>query len=125
MTITVPTTLEDNPLFVIVNGVQYALGPGETITIPDAIGNEMLRMIAAQNNPAPGVELPFEDAAANQEIESLKTRMTAAEAAIAVKELPEFPETAGTYGLQLVMADGEPTLTWEAAADSGGGGDGK
>ena len=119
MTITVPTTLEDNPLFVIVNGVQYALGPGETITIPDEIGKEMYRMIDAQKNPAPGVDLPFEDAAANQEIESLKTRMTAAEAAIAVKELPEFPETAGTYSLQLVMADGEATLTWEAV-ESGG-----
>ena len=32
-----------------------------------------------------------------------------------VKELPAFPEEDGTYALQLVMADGEATLTWEAA----------
>ena len=31
----------------------------------------------------------------------------------AVKELPAFPEEDGTYSLQLVMADGEATLTWE------------
>ena len=31
------------------------------------------------------------------------------------KELPAFPDTDGTYTLQLVMDDGEATLTWEAA----------
>ena len=30
------------------------------------------------------------------------------------KELPAYPSTAGTYKLQLVVADGVGTLTWEA-----------
>lgn len=34
--------------------------------------------------------------------------------AAAVKELPEFPESDGTYTLQVVMDDGEATLSWEA-----------
>ena len=35
-------------------------------------------------------------------------------------ELPELPSADGTYSLQLVMDDGEGTLTWEAveAADN-------
>ena len=33
----------------------------------------------------------------------------------AVKELPAFPESDGTYTLQLVMDEGTPALTWEAA----------
>ena len=33
------------------------------------------------------------------------------------KELPAFPDTDGTYTLQLVMDDGEATLTWEAAGE--------
>ena len=32
-----------------------------------------------------------------------------------VKELPDLPEEDGTYALQLVIADGEATLTWEDA----------
>lgn len=32
------------------------------------------------------------------------------------KELPAFPDTDGTYTLQLVMDDGEATLTWESAS---------
>ena len=38
-------------------------------------------------------------------------------AAASVKELPELPESDGTYTLQLVMDDGAATLTWEAAAE--------
>ena len=34
--------------------------------------------------------------------------------AASVKELPTVPDDDGTYSLQLVMADGEATLTWEA-----------
>ena len=34
--------------------------------------------------------------------------------AASVKELPDLPDDDGTYSLQLVMADGEATLTWEA-----------
>jgi len=118
MTITVPTTLEDNPLFVIVNGVQYALGPGETITIPDEIGNEMYRMIAAGEVDAPAVDVPFENAKVNAEIDILKSRMTAAETAIAVKELPAFPDPYGTgityYNLQYRLVGDTPTLVWQA-----------
>ena len=32
-----------------------------------------------------------------------------------IKELPDIPEDDGTYTLQLVVDDGEATLTWEAA----------
>ena len=32
----------------------------------------------------------------------------------AAKELPALPDDDGTYSLQLVMDDGEATLTWEA-----------
>lgn len=32
-----------------------------------------------------------------------------------IKELPDIPEDDGTYALQLVVDDGEATLTWEAA----------
>ena len=37
--------------------------------------------------------------------------------AAAVKELPEFPESDGTYTLQLVMDDGEATFSWEAVGE--------
>ena len=37
--------------------------------------------------------------------------------AAAVKELPALPSDDGTYTLQLVMADGKPTLTWEAVSE--------
>lgn len=30
------------------------------------------------------------------------------------QELPEMPEDDGTYSLQLVITDGEATLSWEA-----------
>ena len=117
MQITVPSTIENNPLIVTLAGVSYKLAPGETITVPDAIAEELYRMIAAKNHPAPGVEPPFEVDATNKAIENLQARMAVVEAAIAVPELPEFPETDGTYGLQLVMDTGEGTLTWEAAAE--------
>ena len=32
----------------------------------------------------------------------------------AAEDLPAYPEEDGTYALQLVMDDGEATLTWEA-----------
>lgn len=35
--------------------------------------------------------------------------------AAGTKELPAFPEEDRTYTLQLVMDDGEATLSWEAA----------
>ena len=35
--------------------------------------------------------------------------------AAAIKELPELPESDGTYALQLVMDDGEAALTWVSA----------
>ena len=34
----------------------------------------------------------------------------------AALELPALPEDDGTYTLQLVLDDGAPTFTWEAAA---------
>ena len=35
----------------------------------------------------------------------------------AAVELPELPESDGTYGLQLVMDDGAAALTWESAGE--------
>lgn len=34
--------------------------------------------------------------------------------AASVKELPELPEDDGTYSLQVTIADGEATYTWES-----------
>ena len=113
MQYTVPTNLGANPLIVIVGGVRYALGAGETVNVPAEVVAEAQRMQASKVNPAPPVDLPFEDPA----VADLKTRMTAVEAAAAEKELPDNPETDGTYGLQLVMNDGEAALTWEAAEE--------
>ena len=115
MTITVPANIGADPIKIIINGVTYTVGAGATVTVPDAVGAEILRRAAAMDKPAPGVELPFEDAALKAAVAALETRMAAVEAAVAVKELPEFPESDGTYGLQLVMDDGAGTLTWEAA----------
>lgn len=58
MTITIPN-IGNNPLVVIVGGKRYAYGAGETVTVPDEVGNEILHMMAAMDNPAPNVELPF------------------------------------------------------------------
>ena len=115
MQYTVPTNLAADPLIVIIGGVRYALGAGETVDVPAEVVAEVQRMQASAVNPAPPVDLPFKDA----EVTALDTRMGAVETAVAQKELPEFPETDGTYGLQLVMDTGEAALTWEAA-DSGG-----
>lgn len=35
----------------------------------------------------------------------------------AAVELPALPDDDGTYALQLVISDGEATLTWEAASE--------
>ena len=117
MTITIPN-IGNNPLVVIVGGKRYAYGAGETVTVPDEVGNEILHMKAAMDKPAPPVVPPLEDAV-NQDIETdiqgLDTRLSAVEAAL--PELPEFPETDGTYSLQLVMDDGVGTLSWEAVGE--------
>ena len=113
MQYTVPTNLGANPLIVIVGGVSYKLGAGETVNVPQAVVDEVARMQASKDKPAPPVDLPFADPA----VASLETRMTAVEAAAAEKELPDVPSTDGTYGLQLVMDTGEGTLTWEAAEE--------
>ena len=110
MQITVPSTLENKPTRIDVNGVSYLLMPGETINVPDAVNAEMLRMIAAKaGNPAPAVKAPFED----DVNAGILARLDALEAALK-DELPPLPESDGTYSLQLVMDDGEGVLTWEA-----------
>lgn len=117
MTITIPN-IGNNPLVVIVAGKRYAYGAGETITVPDEVGNEILRMKAAMDKPAQPVNPPFEDAANTDikaSISALDTRLSAVEGAL--PELPEFPDTDGTYSLQLVMDDGAATLSWESAGE--------
>lgn len=47
--------------------------------------------------------------------EIAKLNLGAQISSASIKELPPFPETDGTYTLQLVMDDGEAALTWEAA----------
>lgn len=44
-----------------------------------------------------------------------KLNLGASISGASVKELPPLPEDDGTYTLQLVVADGEATLTWESA----------
>lgn len=110
MQITVPNNLDNKPLRIDVNGVSYLLMPGETITVPDAVNAEMLRMIAAKaGKAAPAVEAPFEDSVNA----GILARLAALEAAVK-DELPPLPDTDGTYSLQLVVDDGEGVLTWEA-----------
>ena len=116
MQITVPTNLDSNPLIVTIAGVSYALGAGETLDVPDAIAAELARMLASKTKTPAPVDLPFVDEAVQRTLEDLSTRRASVEAAVAVKELPELPESDGTYGLQLVVDDGEGTLTWEAAS---------
>ena len=114
MQITVPSTIDNTPQVVVLNGVSYTLGPGETITVPDAVANELYRMIAAETDVPPAVPLPFEDAELKKEVQGLDTRLTAVEAEFPIPaELPEYPESDGTYTLQVVMASGEATLSWE------------
>lgn len=120
MQITVPSNIENNPLIVTLAGVSYALAPGATITVPDAIANEFYRMVAAKNNPAPAVEVPFEDAGLKAQVAGLATSLASLGSEVGeIRELPAYPETDGTYSLQLVMDDGEATLTWEAVSDGG------
>ena len=124
MTITIPANIGANPLRVTVNAVTYSVSPGTTVTVPDAVGNEILRMIEARKHPTPTVDLPFGDSSQAGEIGALETRMAAVEAAAAAAvELPELPESDGTYTLQLVVDDGAATLSWEAV-DSGADGSG-
>ncbi len=114
MQITVPNNLGANPLYITIDGVRYALGAGETVDVPVAVVEEMKRMQASMAHPMPPVDLPFKDAAQEAAIQALDTRMGAVETAAAQKELPDFPETEGTYSLQAVTDDGETTLSWEA-----------
>ena len=72
-------------------------------------------MIAAKKKDPPHVEIPFTDKADKDAITALGVRVKAIEDAL--PELPEFPETDGTYSLQLVMDDGVAALTWEAAGE--------
>ena len=100
MQITVPDSIGANPLEIIIGGVSYFLGAGETITVPDAVATELYRKIAAQVKPYAPVDLPFTDASINKlnsDIGALDTRVADVEAAVQVKELPDFPESAGTF----------------------------
>ena len=110
MQITVPSTVSNHPQIITIGGVSYALSAGETVDVPEEIAIELSRMLESAEHDAPPVAPPFENADVDAALDDLNTRVSAAE----VKELPAFPETAGTYKLQLVVADGEATLTWEA-----------
>ena len=46
--------------------------------------------------------------------EIAKLNLGASITAASVKELPTLPEDDGTYTLQVVIADGEATYSWEA-----------
>lgn len=126
MQITVPSTIGSNPVTIIINGVPYKLGAGETITVPDTVAGELDRMIDAGIKETPAVDVPFENAATTAAISSLNTavsglgtRMTAVETAAAAKELPTTPTTDGTYSLQIAVSSGTGTLSWEAVESSG------
>ena len=113
MQITVPTTLGAQPLKIIIGGVAYSLGAGETIDVPDSVVEEMNRMILAKTKTPPPVEQPFTDKAAA----ALETRVKTLEDVPA--ELPDLPAADGTYALQLVMDDDVPTKTWVTGGNSG------
>ena len=117
MQITVPD-IGNQPLKIIVAGVTYELGAGETINVPDAVAAEIIRMTDAMTHDVPPAEAPFESGKVEQEITALDTRLSAAEEMV----LPDFPDSDGTYMLLLVMDDGAATLTWEAVEDNSGSG---
>ena len=115
MQITVPNTLSAVPMTVTVNNVTYAFIPDETVTVPDAVALELLRALGIEHVP-PDVQAPWtdaENAGIDAKLAELVTRIAALEEAI--PELPEIPDTDGTYSLQLAVDDGAGTLTWEAA----------
>lgn len=105
--ITVPTTIENDPLIITIAGVSYTLAPGASLTVPDEVAYELARMLGSVHLPAPNVEPPFT-------LDDVNARLDALEA----NALPEYPEDDGTYALQLVMEDGEATLAWEAVESS-------
>ena len=113
MQITVPTNLDYHPLVITIGGVGYTLSAGETVNVPDAVAAELYRMIDSKVKPAPDAGLPFTDKTQEKDLQQLNTRMAAVEAAVEVKELPDFPTTDGAYSLQIVVDDGAATLTWE------------
>ena len=80
MQITVPTNLGANPLKIIIGGVEYALGAGETIDVPAEVVAEMNRMQASMDKPAPPVCIPFEDAAQEADIQANKEKAAALDA---------------------------------------------
>ena len=118
MTFTVPTTITSDPLTISINGVSYVLGAGETVDIPAEIATEISRMVASQNHDPPAVNPPFTNAEVNRMLQSILTRLAAVETAAAIKELPDSPETAGSYALQVTVEDGDSTLSWEAVESS-------
>lgn len=58
--ITVPTTIENDPLTITIAGVSYSLAPGATLTVPDEVAYELARMLGSTHLPAPGVVPPFD-----------------------------------------------------------------
>lgn len=118
MQITVPDSIGSNPLEIIIGGVNYYLGAGETVNVPDAVATELARMLAAMTDsikpvPAPFEELPAVTAADNDKI------LTVVEGAWAPAAAPSgLPEVSATdNGDVLTVVDG----AWAAATPSGGG----
>ena len=58
--VTVPESVPGNPQKIIINGVEYVLKPGSTVTVPDEVAAELARMLEASTHTAPEVEPPFD-----------------------------------------------------------------
>ena len=80
MQITVPTNLGANPLKIIIGGVEYALGAGETIDVPAEVVAEMNRMQASMVHPDMPVDIPFKDAEQEADIQANKEEAAALDA---------------------------------------------
>ncbi len=114
MPYTVPDT-PNRPMRICVGGREYFLQPGESVTIPDEVKEELLRALGIKHVP-PDVEPPFVDAGLDAKLSARLTALETAVAAVVIPgpELPDTPGTDGTYSLQITVADGEATLSWEA-----------
>ena len=124
--ITIPSGC-GNPVVVVINGVKYIYPAGSEQTVPDEVAalletNAKEAVIYGRRATAP---LETEGLYNNDDYISLyvndkgqlRIRKSDVNALIPdppAPELPEAPDTDGTYALTMTVADGEATLSWEA-----------
>ena len=125
-TITIPTGY-GNPVVVVINGVKYIYPAGSEQTVPDAVAallesNAEEAVIYGRRATSP---LEADDLYDGDDYipvfvnarGELRIRKSDVNALMPAPELPDFETTDGGYILTLTVADGEGTLSWEAASE--------